>query len=364
MFNRKYIFKGSNFSIAILLYIKFIFETSKKKRSAQQAQNTPRAANTLSKRFRDQCREKRILMRTLLQASHYVRDTTAPRWLATRGFQIGFHEPRPVCGWTNPSEKYAEVKLDHLPKGSGWKSKILYLSCHHLDEDCSLLIWCEFSVVQVSPPFKNSTSEASRSWWRRPFWWFSPNEIRQIREAKAREWSLKSASSPFRMVTNEISTFDVLKKTPKNPAWLPFKNTLSFLTHRPYHCFRRCSDPPRWRTTPANPGNSALAEAVLLLTVMPSSEGQVHPQKYVVRCGNSVWKKDIARRPSLLFNVPSHPETQQDERKVILQTSHAPPEFNSADFCSLTSFPPQISETFATQKTSTSPAGPVGLFLI
>ena len=79
MFNRKYIFKGSNFSIAILLYIKFIFETSKKKRSAQQAQNTPRAANTLSKRFRDQCREKRILMRTLLQASHYVRDTTAPR---------------------------------------------------------------------------------------------------------------------------------------------------------------------------------------------------------------------------------------------------------------------------------------------
>ena len=67
-----------------------------------------------------------------------------------------------------------------------------------------------------------------------------------------------------------------------------FQKRLSFLTHG--LSLERKGDVP---TLPdgdytRNPGNSALADAVLLLTVMPSSEGQVHPQKYVVRSGNSV----------------------------------------------------------------------------
>ena len=35
-----------------------------------------------------------------------------------------------VGGWTNPSEKYAQVKLEIFPKVRGENKK--YLSCHHL----------------------------------------------------------------------------------------------------------------------------------------------------------------------------------------------------------------------------------------
>ena len=31
---------------------------------------------------------------------------------------------RGVGGWTNPSEKDANVKMDHFPEGSGWKERI------------------------------------------------------------------------------------------------------------------------------------------------------------------------------------------------------------------------------------------------
>jgi len=78
MFNRKYIFKGSHFPVQYDYTSILFLILATKKTSAQQAQNTPGAANTLSKRFRDQCREKRILMRTLLQASHRLRHYCAP----------------------------------------------------------------------------------------------------------------------------------------------------------------------------------------------------------------------------------------------------------------------------------------------
>ena len=41
-------------------------------------------------------------------------------------------------GWwffTNPSEKYANVKIGSFPQGSGWKFKKKCLSCHHLEWD-------------------------------------------------------------------------------------------------------------------------------------------------------------------------------------------------------------------------------------
>ena len=41
--------------------------------------------------------------------------------------------PLLLGGWTNPIEKYAQVKMgENLPQISGWKFQ-KYLSCHHLD---------------------------------------------------------------------------------------------------------------------------------------------------------------------------------------------------------------------------------------
>ena len=45
-------------------------------------------------------------------------------------FALQHEIPHLVGGWTNPSEKYAQVKLDQFPRDRGENKK--YLSCHHL----------------------------------------------------------------------------------------------------------------------------------------------------------------------------------------------------------------------------------------
>ncbi len=47
-----------------------------------------------------------------------------------------------VGGWTNPFEKYAQVKLDHFPRDRGKNSKNVwiatteyYLEWHHVKDD-------------------------------------------------------------------------------------------------------------------------------------------------------------------------------------------------------------------------------------
>ena len=49
-----------------------------------------------------------------------------------------------VGGWTNPSEKYYIVKLDHETPRFGVKMK-KYLSCHHLGNDmkCQVVWWSQ-----------------------------------------------------------------------------------------------------------------------------------------------------------------------------------------------------------------------------
>ena len=55
---------------------------------------------------------------------------------------LGFQVDYLVGGWTNPIwKKYAKVKLDNFPQGSGWKSKIF--------ETTHLLLWPVFLPVKT-----------------------------------------------------------------------------------------------------------------------------------------------------------------------------------------------------------------------
>ena len=246
MFNRKYIFKGSHFSIAILLYIKCMFDISKKNLQPNR-HKTPRELQTLFRRgfvisvaknasWWGRCYKRLTTYATLL------RPGDSPHG----GFRLdSMNHDQFVVEPTHLKNMRKSNWI--ISPGFGVKIKNTVFELPPPRRGLFIAHLCEFSVVQVSPPFKNSTSEASRSWWRRPFWWFSPKEIRQIREAKAREWSLQSESSPFRMVTNEISTFDVLYILPKIQHDFLSKTSELFDSWLIIGKERRCSDPPRWR---------------------------------------------------------------------------------------------------------------------